>query len=315
MKQLICNENGPVFSIIIPTHNRANLLCRAIDSVLAQCFTSYEILVINDGSTECYDEVISKHASHIKYYTAALPEGVAKARNTGITAANGQWTVFLDDDDELENNYLSNAYEFIITNNLKFSFIWCSIKTYKYDSDVNITDISYLHYKFCVELSNNMIHKALTIGASYGLIIDKNVYKTVGLFDTNYEVAEDTDFVVRMLKNAVSPVSLGTVGIIKHNYFNGGLSFNYEKYSRNEVYEKIISAHRDFFDKYPMAYKKFVTWAVIVHYRNGRFEAGDKLAADFTRLWPPSILSIARFLSVKLIRAIYKYHLSGIEKS
>lgn len=86
-------------SVIIPTHNRAHLLPRALDSVLNQTKRAEEIVVVDDGSTDDtsdliqsnYPEVITLHQSN---------RGVSAARNRGIREASGEWLAFLDSDDE-----------------------------------------------------------------------------------------------------------------------------------------------------------------------------------------------------------------------
>ncbi|MBR8838295.1 MAG: glycosyltransferase [Stigonema ocellatum SAG 48.90 = DSM 106950] len=88
----------PTVSVIISTYKRANLVSQAIESVLAQTYTDYEIIVVNDGSPDNTKEVLDQFGDHI---TAIHQEnqGVSAARNAGIRAAQGQYIAFLDDDD------------------------------------------------------------------------------------------------------------------------------------------------------------------------------------------------------------------------
>jgi glycosyltransferase involved in cell wall biosynthesis len=86
-------------SVIIPTHNRAETLPRALDSVLAQSFAATEIIVVDDASSDDTQTLISKHYPQARYLR--LPEnlGVSAARNRGIALARGQWIALLDSDD------------------------------------------------------------------------------------------------------------------------------------------------------------------------------------------------------------------------
>lgn len=89
----------PFISIVIPTYNRAHSVNTAIDTVLAQTFADYEIIVIDDGSTDNTKDVLRPYADKIHYIYQAN-KGVSAARNAGIKAAQGEWIAFLDSDDE-----------------------------------------------------------------------------------------------------------------------------------------------------------------------------------------------------------------------
>jgi glycosyltransferase involved in cell wall biosynthesis len=90
---------GPLFSVIIPTYNRAHKAMRAVQSVLAQTFDDYEIWVIDDGSTDDTRSVLSSLKDGRLNYVCQSNAGVAIARNTGIARARGKYIAFLDSDD------------------------------------------------------------------------------------------------------------------------------------------------------------------------------------------------------------------------
>ena len=89
----------PLISVIIPTYTREKFVTKAIDSVLKQSFRDYEIIVIDDGSTDNTREILKAYANKIKYIYQEN-SGVSSARNVGIQAARGLWISFLDSDDE-----------------------------------------------------------------------------------------------------------------------------------------------------------------------------------------------------------------------
>jgi glycosyltransferase involved in cell wall biosynthesis len=91
---------NPLFSVIIPTYNRAAKLQRTLESVLAQSYDNFEILVMDDGSTDNTAEVVASFADQrITYRWDKNFGGPARSRNRGITLAKGQWVCFLDADD------------------------------------------------------------------------------------------------------------------------------------------------------------------------------------------------------------------------
>lgn len=85
-------------SVIIPTYNRANVVCEAVESVLSQTSPPMEIIVIDDGSTDPTRKSLSYFGNHIRYFYQQN-KGVSSARNRGILESNGRWLAFLDSDD------------------------------------------------------------------------------------------------------------------------------------------------------------------------------------------------------------------------
>ncbi len=95
----------PKVSVIIPTYNRSQYICQAIDSVLMQIFTDYEIIIVDDGSTDDTREVLKKYGNTIQYlYQKNM--GPPSAMNTGIRCSKGEYFVILGDDDVLMPNML-----------------------------------------------------------------------------------------------------------------------------------------------------------------------------------------------------------------
>ncbi len=91
----------PKVSVIIPSHNRPMMLKRAINSVLAQTYQDFEIIVVDDGVRErAHDAVKTFHDNRIRYISHEQERGAPVARNTGVKNSTGELVAFLDDDDE-----------------------------------------------------------------------------------------------------------------------------------------------------------------------------------------------------------------------
>ena len=117
---------SPLISVVIPTHNRASLLKKAIDSVLLQTERDLEIIVVDDASTDETSELLNefvKTDARIKVIKNKAALGGGGARTAGIFASKGKWVAFLDDDDEWFKNKLSLQLEKI---NLSPSAVACS---------------------------------------------------------------------------------------------------------------------------------------------------------------------------------------------
>ncbi len=107
-----------LISIIIPTYNRADKIGKAIESVLNQEYKNFELIIVDDGSTDNTQEVVKGFKdARISYYWKENEERNI-ARNYGIKRANGEYIGFLDSDDILYNNHLKEAYSII--SNLRF---------------------------------------------------------------------------------------------------------------------------------------------------------------------------------------------------
>lgn len=103
---------NPLISVIVPVYNVENFLPRCINSILSQTFTDFELLLIDDGSTDKSGEICDEYAQNdmrIKVFHKQN-EGVSAARNLGIDKACGEWIIFMDSDDY----FLNNAFNLFI---------------------------------------------------------------------------------------------------------------------------------------------------------------------------------------------------------
>jgi len=100
------NDN-PLFSIIIPVYNSQNTIRRTLLSVLNQTFSSYEVVVVNDGSRDDSAQILAEFASYPQITVLEqINAGVSAARNTGLLKARGDYVLFLDADDWVDDNFL-----------------------------------------------------------------------------------------------------------------------------------------------------------------------------------------------------------------
>lgn len=103
------DTNHIQFSIVIPTYNRAHLISKTLDSILCQSYANYEIIVVDDGSTDETEALIAqKYGSTVRYYKKGNAERAA-ARNFGTQRAKGEYILWFDSDDVMYSNHLEVA--------------------------------------------------------------------------------------------------------------------------------------------------------------------------------------------------------------
>lgn len=112
--------NNPLVSVIIPSYNRSDLLKRAISSVLVQNYWSFELIVVDDGSTDDTARTVLSFQPHVKYVKQEN-KGVSAARNKGAAKAKGAYLAFLDSDDEWLPEKLKTQMNYMVKSGCKIS--------------------------------------------------------------------------------------------------------------------------------------------------------------------------------------------------
>jgi glycosyltransferase involved in cell wall biosynthesis len=104
---------SPFFSIILPTYNRSHLITKAIESVLAQTYASWELVIVDDGSTDNTKETVALFIDPRIHYIYQQNSERSAARNNGMDRAKGQYICFLDSDDYYLNDHLQHLHQAI----------------------------------------------------------------------------------------------------------------------------------------------------------------------------------------------------------
>lgn len=142
--------NEPFVSIIIPTYNRETLLPNAIESVLNQNYSNWELIIVDDHSTDNTRIIVEKYMKknqRINYFTNINRKGPAGARNSGIHYSKGQYIAFLDSDDEWLNHHLSDSIKAIQIGGVDICFSFWIVKKADelikiFESDKNQMDLA-----------------------------------------------------------------------------------------------------------------------------------------------------------------------------
>lgn len=182
-----------MISVIIPTYNRANYLSEAIDSVLAQTYKNYEIIVVDDGSTDNTRKVLEKYSNKIRYIYQEN-KGPSAARNNGIKNAKGELIAFLDSDDAWLPEKLERQLELFRKNDelgLVSSAYYSCDEYFNLPTLVREKDLS-TKRKILPKLFVKNLFATPTI------VVKKKCFTRVGLFNENYKFGEDWDMWIRI---------------------------------------------------------------------------------------------------------------------
>lgn len=180
-------------SVVIPTFNRSALLLRAINSVLNQTYKNFELIVVDDGSTDETESTLHHLIANksIQYFKKANG-GVASARNFGTTKAKGQWYAFLDSDDEWLPNKLQDQLTFLKDNShLSIVYgeeIWMR-------NGVRVNQKKH-HQKSGGYIFEKCLEQCL-IGPS-SVMLTKKLFEEMNGFDESFEICEDYDLWIKI---------------------------------------------------------------------------------------------------------------------
>jgi len=188
-----------LISIILPTFNHAKFLKKAIESVINQSYINWELIIIDNNSTDETFDIVNSYSDHRIRYSKIQNNGViAASRNYGISLSNGTWIAFLDSDDWWTNNKLSRSVKYI--NKRKFDLIYHDLfLVYKTNQK------SYQRLAKSRNLSSPVFEDLLLNGNAIlnsSVIVRKDLLEEVGLIscDTDKITWEDYDCWLKVSK-------------------------------------------------------------------------------------------------------------------
>lgn len=187
-------------SVVIPAFNAGRFIRRTIDSVLAQTYSDYEIIVVDDGSTDNTGEVVKSYGSKVRYiYQENAGDG--PARNTGIAAANGEWIAFLDHDDEWLAQRLEKQIELLKRNH---ELRWCGANFYKRSGNLKRLANNRRLMEKALEGQNyfpdffEAVYKYGTDFKTSTMILHREIFERSGMFEAGWLRSADLDMWLRV---------------------------------------------------------------------------------------------------------------------
>ena len=227
--------SSPIVSVIIPTYNRAGLIQEALESVLRQTFKDYEIIVVDDGSTDNTPEVLKPYRHRIRYVHQEN-QGISAARNWGILLSRGAYIAFLDSDDLWYPEKLEKQIAYLEAHpkvGLLYGQILCR-------TDSGIEKVL---PRRVVTSFQELLRESNTIPTSV-VVARKKCFESVGLFNASFPVAEDFELWLRVARHFQIDYLRGIVA--EYRMHGSNTTQNLEKVYRGylKVFDKVLSVYQ-----------------------------------------------------------------------
>lgn len=223
-------------SVIVPVYNVEKYLSKCIDSILSQSFREFELILVDDGSTDnsgkICDEYLQRDSRVIVIHKTNT--GVSSARNTGISAAKGRYITFVDSDDYLDKDFLSNAITKIEEENADLYISGIQMETYCNEVCVDTKSYTFSHNMVCdvcrLLVRENIDYPTICISGPCcklyrrDIIIEKEI-----LFDISISLGEDCIF------------NLDYLASINKIYCDTEIFYYYRRENANSLYSRFNS--------------------------------------------------------------------------
>jgi glycosyltransferase involved in cell wall biosynthesis len=184
-----------MISVVIPAFNAGRFIKRTVDSILAQTYRDYEVIVVDDASTDNTSEAVKSYGSKVRYiYQENAGDG--PARNTGIHAARGEWIAFLDHDDEWLAEKLRLQFELLDRNP---DLRWCAANFYKQSDQRRTAAVD--PADMCRDLAGKdyfesffgVVQKRGFIFLTTTMLVHREAFEQAGFFDSCWLRCADLD--------------------------------------------------------------------------------------------------------------------------
>lgn len=235
-------------TVIVPTYNREKTIKRCLDSILNQSYPVFEIIVVDDGSTDKTLDILCREYSTKTVVIKQNHKGAQAARNEGIKAARGEYIVFLDSDDVLTKESILDR-----------------IKVFSANSDIDMVYGDAAGRREIIRFekiqdydSRRFLLEELSLCGFSVIMVRKKVFDTVPLLDTKYKSWQDDDFIMQLELNNKKMFHCGKV-VARFYSSNGRITSNYDnlyegsKRIVNKYKKQIVSE---------ISYGRLVLWKI-----------------------------------------------------
>lgn len=251
----MCSGQMPTFSIIVPVYNAGPFLERCISSILNQTYQEFELLLINDGSTDSSGIICDAYAQYdcrIRVFHKSNG-GVSSARNLGLNHARGEWIVFCDSDDWVLPEWLKN-----FNDNIRLTDFVCQGIRFDHALTENTSsyiDVGINYIGGIPDFLDKMLEVGI-VGYTFNKSFKNRIIKENYIrFDTRFNFREDEDFVLKYMAYSNSVIAVENVG---YHYMMPNFEQKYSKIQNPILlYISLYSSADRIAQKYETTYRKW----------------------------------------------------------
>lgn len=210
--------NNPLVSIIIPTYNRAHLIGETLDSILAQTYTNWECIIVDDGSTDDSENLIKKYQENDNRFTFltrpnSKPKGGNTCRNIGLDTAKGDYIVFFDSDDLMTPDHL----EIKVNGIQNYDCDYVITRTKFFNSDLNYMDSYYQFDKHEITPYNYVCQKINWL--TLDIIIKSDLAKSLR-FNENLQSGQEYNYFSKLVHYSCNAKFINKVTSLRRYHEN-----------------------------------------------------------------------------------------------
>lgn len=290
---------APRVSVVIPTYNRAHLIERAVRSVLAQTYQDFEIIIVNDASSDSTGEVVGAiDDPRILYLRHERNRGGSAARNTGIKAAQGELIAFLDSDDEWLPGKLEKQIALLTAAPKSLGAVYTGLMASSAGSPGK---------RACPRKKGDLrkaLAKRNVVGTTSSVVVRRECFAQVGYFDEALPAAQDYDMWIRISdRYQFEVVSEPLVRV----HTEGGDRITGNIQAKEEALTRLSEKHRSEVTRYRYRrrrawYLALLGYAWLLKGDRGR---GRRMLRESLLLWPLSLRAWLYFLTLLLPATAY----------
>lgn len=232
--------NNEMISIIMPSYNREKTIERAIESVLQQTYTNWELIIVDDASDDDTKTIVNHYITdqRIKYLRNEKNMGANFSRNRGIRSAQGKYVAFLDSDNTWEKNKLEKQIN-VLRN--ECDMVYCAVNSYLGAEVRRIPNIVFPLDYYDIHLNKVLVH--YNVVDTSAMMIKRDFLIKIGLFDEKMPRHQDYELAIRIVEN-------GTVRYINETLVNTYRMENSISNNSDALFEAIVlmlKKHSQFF--------------------------------------------------------------------
>ncbi len=265
------------FSVIIPTYNRANFITEALQSVKDQSFEDWEVIVVDDGSTDNTEEIVQEFIltePRVKYIFQPNAER-GRARNNGIAQANGEYLVFFDSDDLMQKEYLAELAT-IIKEHPGLGFLAMQFGEFKNKPEVfSVPNKNFISgtYTLSTFLEGNFL-------ACNFCVVNDRSNPLFFLEHRKFVTAEDWVFVLQAVKKYKNMYWSSKVGVLMREHDNRSMGNNKKVIAARKACAEWVEENLSLSSTEIRKMKAYVAYFSAIHYYsdNDRLKAKMELA-------------------------------------